>query len=365
MRRQHFESLQPVCPRCRVSARRVSPLAIGHVERESTAGIVEGVLHCTSAECQLEYPILDGAPLLVPDIRRYVSDHLPTLLARTDLSGRTESLIGDCVGPATYHDATRQHLSTYTWDHYGDLDPDEGASDELRPGSIVRCLERGLAMVQGEIDGPILDIGCAAGRTSFELARRFETPVLGIDINFSLLGVARRVLEQGTVQYPRRRVGIVYDRRELQVDTEGSEHVDFWVCDALAMPFRDATFGMVTALNVLDCLTAPSAMLGSVRDVMRPGSPALLSTPYDWSTNVTPLESWIGGHSQRGPGAGASEPLLRALLTEGAHPQSVPGLEIIGEDEDVPWQTRLHDRSSVSYRAHLLAVEARPSSSAC
>ena len=79
--------------------------------------------------------------------------------------------------------------------------------------------------------------------------------------------------------------------------------------------------------------------------------------PYDWSTRATPLETWIGGHSQRAAHAGAAEPFVRELLRAGAHPQSVAGLALRAEEAGWPWQTRLHDRGSVLYRTHLLALE--------
>jgi hypothetical protein len=97
-------------------------------------------------------------------------------------------------------------------------------------------------------------------------------------------------------------------------------------------------------------------LLVGLAEVVRPGGHVLLATPYDWSTRATPIETWIGGHSQRSAYAGEAEPFLRALLQEGAHAQSVAGLTLLGEDQSWPWQTRLHERGAVQYRTHLLAL---------
>ena len=102
-------------------------------------------------------------------------------------------------------------------------------------------------------------------------------------------------------------------------------------------------------------MPSPHALLKGLEHVLAEGGGAVLSTPYDWSNGATPYESWLGGHSQRGPWAGASEPFLRALLTPGAHPHSLGGLRLVGE-RDVPWHVRMHDRSTVLYRAHLAAL---------
>lgn len=336
-------------------------MRLSTVIRKSGDHILEGVLHCSDTGCFMEFPIIDGIPILVSDTASYLRDNAHNLLARTDLSETIESMLGDCTGPGSAFDTARQHISTYAWDSYGDLDPEEADGPQLgtaQPGGVIRCLDAGLGLVGRAPQSPTLDIGCSVGRTSFELATRTDGLVLGIDLHLPMLRVARRVLETGVVSYPRRRVGIVYDRREFDVEFEEAERVDFWACDALALPFRDSSFATAVGLNVLDCLKSPHDLLDRLARILGPDGAAVISTPYDWSTGATPAEAWIGGHSQRGPDRGASEPFLRALLTEGAHPQSVAGLRILGEIVDFPWQARLHDRSIVSYAAHVLALTA-------
>jgi len=337
-------------------------LSISRSEREQPGHLIEGVLGCTNPACLREYPILDGLPLLVSDIRSFVQHNLLALGWRDDLSECTESILGDCCGPGSGFDTIRQHLSYYAWDHYGDRDPRE-VPDEPRPGATVRLLHRGLELLPGTPTGPILDIGCSVGRTSFALAERFQQTVLGIDLNHAMLRLAARVLHRGQVAYPRRRVGLVYDRREFSVEFASKERVDFWACDALALPFADASCALVVCLNVLDSIASPLELLRSLARVLQPGGMALLACPYDWSPAATPVEAWLGGHSQRGPHRGASEPLLRGLLTPGAHPEAIASLHIVAELDDLPWQVRLHDRAAVTYRVHLVAVQKASSSS--
>ena len=358
MRRRHFEALKPVCPRCRLQRQQDVLLLLQTVLEEEDDCVIEGVLHCPDPACLLEYPIIDGIPLLIPDIRSYLADNLNHLVAREDLSATIETMLGDAAGPGTLFDASRQHLSTYAWDSYGDLDPDEeDAGAAAPPGAILRCLDAGQELLSRPVEPPVIDIGCAVGRTTFELAAKGDGLVLGVDVNFSMLKVAARVLGQNRVSYPRRRVGVVYDRREFPVNFPGSSNVDFWACDALAPPFADGSFRFALGLNVLDCVTAPHALLTSIGHLLAEGGQTLLSTPYDWSQATTPMEAWLGGHSQRGPGAGASEPLLRSLLTPGEHPQSLEDLRITGEIENFPWQARMHERSNVGYSVHVVAAE--------
>jgi SAM-dependent methyltransferase/uncharacterized protein YbaR (Trm112 family) len=355
MRRRHFEALRPVCPVCRAARNAESPLALAVVLREEGGHVVEGTLRCPDPACQREYPILDGIPLLLANLRGYVAGAIDQIQARDDLTAETESLLGDCCGPASAFEVTRQHLSTYAWDHYADLDPDE-AVGEPAPGSVLHLLERSLDLAGTLPSGPILDLGCSVGRTSFALAERTGGLVLGVDLGYAMLRLAGRALREGRVVYPRRRIGLAYDRRDFAVNLPGAENVDFWACDALALPFSTGTFGTIVALNVLDCVTSPHDLLASVPRLLSDKGRAVLTTPYDWSPSATPVEAWLGGHSQRGLEAGASEPVLRALLTPGAHPASIEGLEILREDPDIPWRVRMHDRSSVEYRVHAVAV---------
>ncbi|MCA9135735.1 MAG: methyltransferase domain-containing protein [Planctomycetales bacterium] len=355
MRRQHFELFRPVCPVCRTEPSAFHFLDLAHIDKERDDQIIEGLLHCSNISCQREYPIIDGIPLIIADIRRYLTDNAFQVCLRSDLGAMIESVLGDCCGPGSSFDAVRQQLSSYTWDHYGDLDPMEPSSD-LGPGSMERVLEQGLAMadVSGFDSGPILDIGCSVGRSSFALAQRFDQPVLGIDLNFPMLRLAGKVLRDGSVCYPRRRVGVVYDRREFPVSFRNSANVDFWACDATALPIGSNRIGGAVSMNLLDCVHSPLEFLASTASVLRPGASAVIACPYDWSVAVTAMEGWFGGHSQRGPDAGESEPVLRRLLTPG-QPQSIPNLELAAED-NFPWHVRMHDRSIVAYQCHTVVA---------
>ena len=175
-----------------------------------------------------------------------------------------------------------------------------------------------------------------------------------MDSNLALLRLARHAATGRGIRYARRRVGIAFDRRSFPVALPGAERVDFWAGDALALPFADATIGTVVALNLLDCVTDPTRFLAGIAACLRAGGQLLMATPYDWATRATPVEAWLGGHSQRADHGGAAEPALRRLLTPAL------GLDIIGEIAAWPWHTRLHDRASVQYSAHLVAARRVP-----
>ncbi len=357
MRRRHFHAFAPICPVCAGAKRGEHPLRLAGIHGQVDDDVRAGILHCSEPSCQHEYPIIDGIPLIVPDLRRLLAERGVELLLREDLDADLESLIGDALGPDSWFDAARQVVSTYGWDGYADLDPVEAAPRPAGPvpGGARRCLDRLLALAAPEQVTRVLDLGCAAGRTSFELAARYpDGLVLGVDIHLGLLRLAQHAAA-GRVAYSRRRIGIVYDQRRFPVRLAGAERVDFWACDALALPFAAATADLAAALNLLDCVADPPRLLAGLAAVVRTGGRILLATPYDWSPRATPLETWIGGHSQRGEYAGGGEAFLRTLLG-GPHLRAARGLTLLAEEPDFPWQTRLHERSAVAYRTHLLAL---------
>jgi SAM-dependent methyltransferase len=318
--------------------------------------VVEGVLVCKNTKCLPEYPIIDGIPIIVDDLRTYVSQNIIPVLSRQDLSPVVESLVRDCCGPGSAYEVQCQQVSTYAYDHYAELDPEESEDDAGRPSSVVSLLRSALDAVGEPRSGPVVDIGCAVGRTSFELAQDLDELVLGVDLNFGMLRVGASILAGKGAKYAKRRVGIVYEHREFPVTFEGAGNVDFWACDATCLPLADGSVSLALSLNVIDCVASPYDHLQELCRILPPGGNAVVATPYDWNPGATPVESWLGGHSQRSELAGQSDAILRSLLAGGEHPLAIEALELIQELPVLEWGLRLHDRSAIQYLVHMMVL---------
>lgn len=289
-------------------------------------------------------------------MREYVSQNIMPIMARGDLSEAMESLLGDCTGDGSAFDFCRRHVGTYVCSHYEDLHPGISSRMPESAGSVARLLERGVKLLgNGEIGGPVLDIGCSVGRATFELAQAFTGPVLGIDLNFSMLKTAAAVLRRSEIEYPRRREGVVYERVRFPVNFDHTWRADFWACDAAALPFADDAFSLAASLNVLDCVWSPYHHLQELSRVLQTGAKAIISTPYDWTSSATPIEAWLGGHSQRSEHKGSGASVLRAFLESGDSPEQIKRLEMVRE-EDAEWTLRLHDRSYMKYITRLMVL---------
>jgi len=345
VRLAHFHRFAPRCPVCARADRPDAALELHHVERRDGDDILEGALVCPSPACRFEYPILDGIPLLVPHLRDVLTSQLDAIRG-ADLSTYAESLLGDATGPGSEFDRVRYHLSTYGRSHWP-------AEADGGPGSITALLDAALDLLPSPPTGAWIDVGCSLGRSTFALAARTGDLALGLDLNLAMLRVARGVLRDGRARYPLRRVGIVYERVDLAVDPPARERVDFWACDATCLPLPEASAAGALSLNLLDCVNYPLAHLVELGRVVRPGGDALLSTPYDWSPGATPVEAWIGGHSQRAPHGGSSASELRRILSADDAAGAHTGLAIEAERDDVPWHVHVHERATMQYRVHL------------
>ena len=351
MRDRHFKELLPICPACRQLGRGDRRLRVALVERQSQERLLDGLLQCSDATCATEYPVVAGLPVLVPGLRAFLRDTSLYLMLRDDLEPAILSLLAEASGPGSALESIFQQMSTYGADHWGEIEAG------YTPGSAQRCLEHGLSFVRGRLpDGPVLDAGCAAGGTSVALAEALGRTVLGIDVNPMLLGIGRRILERGEVRYPLRRIGLLYDVRTRTYRPAGADLVDFWSCNLAGLPFQDATFALISALNILDCLPNPADGASEMRRVLTSGGVGIVACPFDWSGAVTPPEHWVGGHSgrpaDRGDPAALLQPLLSGQLGGHAAPRSIT---VLGHEARYPWRVRLHERATVEYATCVLS----------
>lgn len=352
MRLGHYEAFRPVCVRCRISGAGDHRIEL-RAERRDEVRVLEGMLTCPA--CKYEYPIFDGIPLLVADVRDHVSRQLGELRARDDLSPFAESMLGDCAGPDSELGRDRMYLASYGRAHWAD-------HDRAQPGeaTLVPVLDAALALA-GEVRGRWLDLGCAMGRGTFTLAARTGEPALGLDMNLAMLKAARRIVVAGKLRHAIRQVGVVYDQRDEAIDPAGRALADFWYADATALPFAADAVDGALSLNLLDSVASPLGHLTELGRALAPAGRAVIATPYDWTGAVTPLEAWLGGHSQRGGVRGSSAATVRHILTVTPRPEGSPALALDTERDDVPWTLDIHERARITYTLHMMRVSKRPS----
>lgn len=151
--------------------------------------------------------------------------------------------------------------------------------------------------------GRALDLGCATGRASFELAKTFDK-VIGIDFSARFIQVGIRLAETGAIRYMVPEEGELVSYRERRLDSLGlletAQRVEFWQGDACNLKDIFGGFDLILAANLIDRLYAPRRFLDTVSDRLNSGGLLVLASPYTWLEEYTKRSEWIGGFKRDG-----------------------------------------------------------------
>jgi SAM-dependent methyltransferase len=198
--------------------------------------------------------------------------------------------------------------------------------------------------------GAAFDVGCATGRSSFELTRLGYSAVVGLDFSHRFVDACKE-LTRGALPFGMQVEGAVAARGEARAPAGSRpEACTFVQGDACALDvpaLRKLTpgargFALVHAANLLCRLPEPRAFLRTLPALLAPGGLVVFFSPYSWLAQYTPQSKWIGG------AAGA-----RSADVLAAEMQAL-GFERVAQ-EDVPFLIREHARKFQYGVAHATA----------
>jgi putative 4-mercaptohistidine N1-methyltranferase len=194
-----------------------------------------------------------------------------------------------------------------------------GTAEEILPwsagphpalGFAERCVAELLDVGALGSDACALDVGCAVGRSTFELARHCRK-VVGIDYSRAFIEAAETLHERGSIDYEFIIEGDRTARATARLPSDiDASRVVFEVGDAMALREDLGSFDVVLAANLLCRLPDPRVFLARLPGLVRPGGQLLLTTPFTWLEEYTPRANWIGGR-----GDASSADLLTELLS--------------------------------------------------
>ncbi|MFC4260704.1 putative 4-mercaptohistidine N1-methyltransferase [Marinobacter lacisalsi] len=237
---------------------------------------------------------------------------------------------------------TDELLGQYLAFHYGD--------SHFGVGNYpARCASACLEVMAGRDKKRALDLGCAVGRTSFELARAFEE-VVALDLSERFIGAANTLKTQGEIEY------FLRDQGELGETSVASlaghnlathaDRVHFAVEDACNLRPDHRGYDLVFAGNLIDRLEDPGRFLASVHHLLNENGVLVISSPYTLLEEFTPRSKWIGGFQRHG------EP-FRVL--DGMKEILTPHFDLMREPMDVPFVIRETSRKYQHTIAELTA----------
>jgi len=164
------------------------------------------------------------------------------------------------------------------------------------------CARICIEATAGKRRGHALDIGCAIGRSTLELATAYEK-VTGLDFSARFIGMAERMRTEGRIRYtiPTEGELVEYKEAVLPGSLAGvAERVDFWQADACNLKPIFSGYDLVFAGNLIDRLYDPAKFLKEITERINDGGMLILSSPYTWLEDFTPKEKWLGGFKKDG-----------------------------------------------------------------
>lgn len=193
-------------------------------------------------------------------------------------------------------------LSEYLLFHYG-------SDSEVLPYSFgpksalnypVRCVRECLDTSSLPSPARALDLGCAVGGSSFELARH-AGEVIGVDTSVRFIEAANRLSATGKLAFDARTEGDLSNPAVAVIPPEiDRNRVRFQVGDALDLPDDLGSFDVVLMANLIDRVPRPLQLLERLPELLNPGGQLIIASPYTWLEEFTPRDQWLGGFERDG-----------------------------------------------------------------
>jgi putative 4-mercaptohistidine N1-methyltranferase len=190
---------------------------------------------------------------------------------------------------------TEDLLSQYMLFHYGE-------EQDLLPFSFgpkealhfpTRCVRACVDTASLPPDARALDLGCAVGRSSFELTRICRH-VIGVDNSPPFIAAAQQLQMGGEKQYCIFEEGMQKEMRIARLPAGvHSGAAEFQCADAVKFVQKPQLFDVVLAANLLCRLPDPAAFLHCLPNIIAPGGQLIITSPYSWMEPFTPRSKWL------------------------------------------------------------------------
>ena len=283
---------------------------------------LEGFLICP--ECKKKFPIIEGIAIIVGDIVKYASKRVPTFgkwfsnSKSVELKSFLKDLSLDIDKNHQKEDRYEEdglYFQSYKWLHNENFESDKFLHLmrwKIKPSDVYRKLTSNIPF---NPEGIALDLGCALGLSTMELAKKFSF-VFGIDSSFSFIREAKK-----------------------KISEQGVTNMEFIVSDILDLPFRNQTFDLIFGLNIVEFLPVDD-LLPKIHHLLKPHSLFITTTPYDYNREIVYNRNM-------------NDQVLRSTLEK-------KGFEVTlrtKKEAFIPWILKVNERTYLFYFLDL--IEAR------
>ena len=189
-------------------------------------------------------------------------------------------------------------LAQYLVLHYADASQIflEAPGPSEAVGFPIRCVTQ--LIHPSTTGGRALDVGCAVGRSCFELSQLFSE-VVGIDFSIGFIHAARQIQKLGSITINIPVEGLRTCKFTASIPLSARpERVVFTQGDAMRLDPSLGTFDLVLAANLICRLPRPRDFLKRLPSLVKPHGQLLLTTPFTWVEEYTSRENWLGNDSK-------------------------------------------------------------------
>jgi len=145
-----------------------------------------------------------------------------------------------------------------------------------------------------------LDLGCATGRATYELAKEFDS-VEGIDFSVRFVQVGAKLKSDGYVAFSTKNEGEIQQNKKVTIEElvyeNLKEKVSFWQGDACNMKENFKSYDLIMATNLIDRLYNPRLFLDTIDERLNDDGILVITSPYTWQESSTAKEFWLGGYT--------------------------------------------------------------------
>lgn len=221
-------------------------------------------------------------------------------------------------------DAVSQYIEFHYGDEYFNV-----------PNFPVACIAECMKVAAETTKERALDLGCATGRSSFELAKHFDH-VDALDFSARLIQAPSKLQSTGIQRYAIQDEGDIVTYKEITLEELGyqeiKDKVNFMQGDACNLPEKFTDYDLVFAGNLIDRLYDPTKFLQLIKTRIRSGGFLVLTSPYTWLEDFTEREKWLGGFK--------AETGENFTTLEGIKDALAPDFQQVGTAIDVPFVIR-------------------------
>jgi len=201
-------------------------------------------------------------------------------------------------------------ISQYSEFHYGD---EYFAVPNFAKASARFCIEQ-----HGERPHKkALDLGCAVGRSTFELATHFDH-VDGIDFSARFIKTAFSMQERGEIRYNLIEEGELTSFKVRKLSALGIENtadkVAFAQGDACNLKPQFSGYDLIFMGNLIDRVYSPRKLLQEVSERLNKGGLLVIASPFTWLEEYTQRAEWLGGFKDENGETLSSTEALAAVL---------------------------------------------------